>query len=226
MINMDGPDIPASEAGADVVTPGGFDRRMVVLVTLAAVAGLAGGIVTDFLQQHLHGGWSVLTDSVAPWLSVAFAAGALLPSRHWAGAFAGLASQAGLVAGYFVTAALRHVAADAGIIMFWLGAGALGGPVYGAAGAGWRGQRLAWRTAGAALFGGVWLLDGAYYVQLAARPGAGPGVTAGWCEITAGVVLAFALGRSWRGRLLSVIGLIPVVLLGAGVYALANNAIP
>ncbi|ADD42459.1 DUF6518 family protein [Stackebrandtia nassauensis] len=115
-------------------TPVGPVRPSWLVWPLALVVGLFGGVATSYGQTILGGGWAALANSASPWVMFAFAAGVLVPGRWVTAALAGLLTQVGLVVGYYATTELRGFAAGMAAIVIWVAAGAVAGPVYGAAG--------------------------------------------------------------------------------------------
>lgn len=178
--------------------------------------GLAGGVLTSYGQTVLRDGWAALANSAAPWVMVAFAIGLFLPGRWRAAAVAGLLSQVGLVLGYYVTSELRGFGAAISSIVIWSAAGAVAGPVYGAAASLLRHGLSAstepeatetnrWpvliRSAAAGVTGSVWIMESLRFVQLDADSGTGPGLGAAWGYALVGLLLPPLLARSIRERL-------------------------
>ncbi|ROO87297.1 hypothetical protein EDD29_4894 [Actinocorallia herbida] len=183
------------------------------LCALALVVGLAGGALTSFGQSVLTGGWHALVNSAAPWVMVAFLVGSCARGR-WRGAVvAGLLSQAGLVAGYYVTSELRGYAAGTTSVLIWIAAGTIAGPVYAAAGSLLADGRRRIRATAAGVTGSVWIMEGLNFLSLAsdANSNSGPGRTAAWCYLLIGVLLPVALARSARDRAYA----LPALLCGA-----------
>ncbi len=77
-------------------------------------------------------------NAASPWLTPAFAVGAL-QRRPPAAALAGLATCLFELAGYYLTAAARGFGGGGhGILIFWTACAVIGGPVFGYAGRLWR----------------------------------------------------------------------------------------
>ncbi|MFG2072524.1 DUF6518 family protein [Nonomuraea maritima] len=194
--------------------------------TLAALAlgvGLVGGAATSFGQTVLSGGWHALVNSTAPWATVAFLVG-LRAAGHWRrAAVAGVLSQLGLLAGYYVTAELRGYPTGLGAVVIWAVAGVVAGPVYGAAGALLRADRRLLRAVATGLTGSAWGADGLRFLWLAsdAQSNSGPGATAGWSFLLISVLLPVALARSARDRVYALL----VLIAGVGAVAVASLVI-
>lgn len=208
--------------------------------TLASAAGLVGGALTSYGQTVLGGGWSALANSASPWVMVAFAAGLLVP-RHWpTAALAGLLTQVGLVAGYYATTQLRGFPVGMAAIVIWVVAGAVAGPVYGAAGSllrfgsggsaadgarrpGRPGRQRLVRAGAAGVTGSVWVMEGLHFFSLAtdANSNSGPGVGAAWAYTIVGVLLPPLLARTLRERLYSLV----VLAVATGLAASAGLVI-
>ncbi|MCC9306287.1 DUF6518 family protein [Kitasatospora sp. RB6PN24] len=189
-----------------------------VLCAVALLVGLAGGALTSFGQSVLPHGWSALANSASTWVVIAFLAG-LRADRRWPwAAGAGALSQLGLVVGYYATSEVRGFAADTGSVVIWIVAGAVAGPVYGAAGALLRHGRRAVRTAAAGVTGSVWALEGIAFLALATSSDGGPGTTAGWCYLVVGIGLPLALTRGVRDRACALL----VLAAGTGAAGIAT----
>ncbi|MER7811941.1 DUF6518 family protein [Streptomyces sp900116325] len=179
------------------------------LYVLALAVGLAGGVLTSFGQSVLHGGWNAVVNSAAPWVTVALLIGLLAPVRWRRAAVAGALSQGGLVVGYYATSELRSFPVAMSSVVIWIAAGAIAGPVYGAAGALLGSDRRCIRTSAAGVTGSVWLMEGIHFLSLAsdANSNSGPGRTAGWCYLAVGVIFALALTRTSRDRICALLAL-------------------
>jgi hypothetical protein len=110
---------------------------LAALLALAVVVGVLVGVVTNVLQAHLNSPWLALVNSASPWLTPAFAVGAVARRR-------GPAAVAGLVVcviellAYDMSASLRAVTESSGLTLFWAVCGVIGGPLFGAGGRLWR----------------------------------------------------------------------------------------
>ncbi|WP_281191292.1 DUF6518 family protein [Nonomuraea maritima] len=143
---------------------------------------------------------------------------------HWRrAAVAGVLSQLGLLAGYYVTAELRGYPAGLGAVVIWAVAGVVAGPVYGAAGALLRADRRILRAVATGLTGSAWGADGLRFLWLAsdAQSNSGPGATAGWSFLLISVLLPVALARSARDRVYALL----VLIAGVGAVAVASLVI-
>ncbi|WP_016910188.1 DUF6518 family protein [Streptomyces xiaopingdaonensis] len=185
------------------------------LCGLALAAGLAAGALTSFGQTVLPGGWHALVNSASPWVAVAFLVGLRAPGRWRGAAAAGLLSQVGLVAGYFVTAEFRGFSSGMSSVLVWIVAGVVAGPVHGAAGALLKDDRRHVRTVAAGLTGSVWGVEGLHFLRLAADSGTGPGAAAGWCYLLVSLLLPLLLARFVRERSYALLTLVA----GAGAVA-------
>ncbi|SDJ20978.1 hypothetical protein SAMN05421874_10173 [Nonomuraea maritima] len=136
---------------------------------------------------------------------------------------AGVLSQLGLLAGYYVTAELRGYPAGLGAVVIWAVAGVVAGPVYGAAGALLRADRRILRAVATGLTGSAWGADGLRFLWLAsdAQSNSGPGATAGWSFLLISVLLPVALARSARDRVYALL----VLIAGVGAVAVASLVI-
>ncbi|MFC8923821.1 DUF6518 family protein [Cellulosimicrobium sp. NPDC057127] len=180
-------------------------------------AALALGVLTEWLQGVLVDPWAMWANSVAAWVAVAFAAGALV-RRPVAAVALGVGAETMLMAGYYGARTLHDVPSDARILAFWLGGALVGGAVFGLAGAWWRSD-VAWRqVTGVALLGGVLVSEGLMRWQMFPWQGASGAIM---CAV--GVVCAVALARSPRQRWLVPLALAATVPLGLLGTATANN---
>ncbi|HEY2794910.1 MAG TPA: DUF6518 family protein [Micromonosporaceae bacterium] len=132
--------------------------------SLAAVIGLAVGILTSYGQAVLDSPWSALVNSASPWLAGAFVAGALQPRVRRA-ALGGLVACVLEVVGYYVTTVAGGYPVSTTEIIFWTACALVGGPLFGAAGYWWWSQR---RGIGAALLPAAFLAEaiGLYWAVL------------------------------------------------------------
>lgn len=194
-------------------------RVPLVRVAVAAVlaAALALGVLTEWLQGVLVDPWAMWANSVAAWVAVAFAAGALV-RQPVAAAALGVGAEMMLMAGYYGARTLHGVPSDARILAFWLGGALVGGAVFGLAGAWWRSD-VAWRqVTGVALLGGVLVSEGLMRWQMFPWQGASGAIM---CVV--GVVCAVVLARSRRQRWVVPLVLAATVPLGLLGTATANN---
>lgn len=175
-------------------------------------AALGFGVLTEWLQGVLADPWAMWANSIAAWVAVAFAAGALV-RRPVAAAVVGVGAETMLMAGYYAARTLNDVASDGRILAFWLGGALVGGAVFGLAGAWWRSD-VAWRqVTGLALLGGVLVSEGLVRWQLFPWQGASGAIM---CAV--GLVCAVALARTPRQRWvvpLALAATVPLGLLGS-----------
>lgn len=129
-----------------------------VVVALAALAGLAWGAATSFLQTVLPAPVQGLANAVSPWLVVPFLVGARSRTRGVA-VLAGLLACVLQVVGYYVTADLRGFGVSVTSVAEWIVTGVVGGPVFGLAGHLWRTATGRLRGLGEALLVGVWATE-------------------------------------------------------------------
>ena len=111
---------------------------MALRIGIVAVAAVAWGLAGHALDVAPGGSW--VTALGAPWLVMAFAAGALMPRREW-GAAAGAAFIVLAVGVYYVAfldegAGVARYAVKVGLA--WGAVGVLLGALFGAGGAVWR----------------------------------------------------------------------------------------
>ncbi len=124
-------------------------------IAAAVAAGLVTGVVSRLVDTAA---WAPdwLGYVFTPWLATAWLAGALSSSTR-SGALKGLAMLLAVVAAYLAWSMTSSVPVPAFAAALY-GLAALGGPIFGAAGATWRG-RGRWAAAGGALFGGAVVLE-------------------------------------------------------------------
>ena len=92
----------------------------------------------------------------------------------------------------------RHGTSATSTTLFWIVVGVVGGPVFGAAGALWRAATPRWTALGCGALAAVFVAEGIRGLWFIT-----PRQHGGWEQIVTGVVLAIALARSWRDRLLA-----------------------
>lgn len=187
-------------------------QRHALVAGLAPLGiGLGVGSLTSLLQTSADFPWLALVNAVSPWLTTAFAAGALqrrLPTATWAG----LAATLMQVIGYYATAEARGFGVNLEWVAMWAVCAIVGGPLFGAAGHAWRRGRPS--GLGAAALVAAWASEAviAYQLRLGYTSSAVLfGVIA--------VVLALALGRhrAQYGRMAA--WLVPLLLAGAAGHA-------
>jgi hypothetical protein len=181
-------------------------------LVLAAVVGLAAGALTQVGQGVLPDGWRSVANSITPWLVVAFLVGSRTPAPATIPAAAGgIVTLLGALVGYYGLVAIRYGYGPSlsGAVLLWLVAAVVGGPVFGVAGAWWRGPD-AWRRAiGPALLGAAAIAEGVYLSGIETVAAATPGF------IVVGLALPLALGRSREDRVRGLVALVPCLGLGA-----------
>ena len=128
----------------------------------AVVIGTLVGALTSILQKYLDAPWASLVNAASPWLTPAFAVGALQRRPSYA-AVAGFATCVFELAGYYVTAAARGYFAGGGhgILLFWTACALVGGPVFGWAGWTWWSGPARTRGLGVAIFAAAYFAEAA-----------------------------------------------------------------
>lgn len=191
-------------------------KRAWARATASAFAGgLLLGVLTNLLQGWLPGTWNQIANSGAVWSVAAFAAGALLARKAGlpVAAVAGLFAESGLVVGYYGYA---EVARDGMGSLFaplvWLGMAFVAGPLFGAAGFGWRGADRRHRVIGLAALAGVFGTEAIHYAWiLHYAPQA-------WACLAVLVLVPLLMGRTHRERVLALLTAIPFSLLAYLVF--------
>ena len=186
-------------------------RRALVSALAPIGIGLAVGSLTSLVQASADFPWLALVNAVSPWLTTAFAAGALqrkLPAATVAGLVATLLQ----VVGYYATAELRGFGVNLAWVAMWAVCAIVGGPVFGAAGHAWR--RGAPAGLGAAALVAAWASEAVigYQIRLGYTSSA---VLFGLIA----VVLALVLGRHRAQYARMAAWLVPALLAGAAGHA-------
>ncbi|RAY16550.1 hypothetical protein DPM19_04085 [Actinomadura craniellae] len=182
------------------------------VVAWAIGAGLAVGVLTNIGQGLLPGVWNQFVNSGAVWVVAAFVTGLLLPGRGRWTVIAGVGTQAGAVVGYYGYAELvRDGMGDLYAPAVWLAAALVAGPIFATAGSWTRGDRRSRRVLGAAVLGGVFLMEAIRY-QWVLEYTAEAGVFA-----ALGLLLPLLPGRTGRDRWQSVLAALPLGLVAFGV---------
>lgn len=188
-------------------------RTTVVPLAIAAAAGLAVGGVTLLMQGALPGVLNHLGNSGAVWSLAAFGVGALLPVRGARAAAAGTVLLAFAVIGYYGSTTLfLHDDVSKGTLLgpaVWVCVAAVAGPVFGAAGALYRGGRPTHRAVALGALGAVFLAE-ALYLGVVLHQTGEAALVAGL-----GVLMPVLLGRSAADRLRGLVALAPLTVLGA-----------
>ena len=194
-------------------------RRLLV----AALVGLATGVLTQVGQSVLPDGWSQVANAMSPWLLVAFLVGSRMPDGSWAAAVGAITLVAALV-GYYTMTELRYgIGAGTNSLIFW-GLGAfVGGPIFGVAGLTWRTGPPRQRSMAIGLVAAVAIAEGIYNAVILAAPAVGAGF------VVAGLLAPLVLGRSRDDRIWGYVAILPALALGAlgyvvflGLYSLTS----
>jgi hypothetical protein len=201
------------EAAASAARPR-RDRPWARAALLAAVVGVAVGVVTFVGQRSMPGQWNTLVNSGAIWLVPVFFVGSRMRSLPWAAA-AGVATLLATLAGYYVPYTLAGTPRSLFYVALWVGVALIAGPLFGVAGRAWRSDRRMYRVVGVAMLGGVLAAEGLYLVLVLGY------VWSGWSMVAAGVVAVVVL--SSRGDRLLTLAVSPLPIAAAGlVYAAIN----
>jgi hypothetical protein len=192
-------------------------RTPAVSLLTAGLAGLVLGGVTLLMQGTFPGFLNQLGNSGAVWSAAAFAAGALLPVRGWRAAVAGLILLVGAVVGYYgSTTVLLNDDVDAHTLrgpVVWAVVACVAGPVFGLAGAVWRGGQPVHRAAAAAALGAVFVAEGLYLLIVLRY------VDEAVLMVGLGLLLPALLGRSGADRLRALAAVVPMTVLAGGALA-------
>jgi hypothetical protein len=142
-----------------------------VPLVVGVLVGASIGAATAVAQPHLGLPWSALANSASPWLLGGFAAGARA-ARRGPAIGAGLLACVVEVRAYYATATAIAMPVAHNVTPFWLACAAVGGPVAGLAGWGWRRGSGRVRAYGAAFPGGTFIAEavGAYGLRLHYHP--------------------------------------------------------
>lgn len=195
--------------------------RPAAAVGLVVVVGVVLGVVTLWGQGHLPNAWSPIANSGAVWLVPAVLVGAVMPTDLRAALAGSGTLVVAVVAFYAAVPVLVEGASSAPrAVVIWSAVALVAGSVFGVAGRWIRGERTGRRTAAAVLIGGSFLAEGV--IRLSAAPPDDRGVAIAMIAI--GVVLAIAIGRSTRERVIGVAAQPAVVLVTLGAYWAVNQA--
>ncbi|MFC4506865.1 MULTISPECIES: DUF6518 family protein [Streptomyces] len=177
--------------------------------SVAPVAGLGVGVLTNLAQGWLPGAWNQIANSGAVWCVPAFVAGALTARRP---AVAGLCTTLGLVVGYYAYAEFGRDGMGALTApLLWLVMAVISGPLFGIAGDWWRRGRSEWRrVVGLAALAGVFGMEAALYAWTLHY------ATQAWACVAMLVLLPLLMGRRHRERGLA---LLTAVVLSSVAYA-------
>ncbi|MFF0747173.1 DUF6518 family protein [Streptomyces sp. NPDC004111] len=197
----------ASPATATAPSTGG---RTWALASVSALAGgILLGILTNLAQGWLPGAANQIANSGAVWSIAAFAAGALLARKVSlpAAAVAGLLAESGLVVGYYGYAEFgRDGMGSLFAPLVWVGMACVAGPLFGVAGAWWRGSSSRRRVVGLAALAGVFGMEGIHYAWGLQYP------TEAWSCFTVLVLVPLLLSRTHKERALTLLTALPFSL--------------
>jgi len=187
--------------------------------TLTAFAsGLVLGMLTNLAQGWLPGSWNQLANSGAIWSVAAFAAGAVLARRASLPitAVAGLCAESGLVIGYYGYAEFGRDGMG-GLLapLVWLAMAFVAGPLFGVAGAWWRGSASrSRRVIGPAALAGVFGAEGLHYAWALHY------ATQAWACLTVFVSVPLLLARTHKERALTLLAAVSLALIAYVVFYL------
>lgn len=187
--------------------------------TLTALAsGLVLGILTNLAQGWLLGSWNQLANSGAIWCVAAFAAGTVLArcASLPAAAVAGLCAEGGLVIGYYGYAEFGRDGMGSLLApLVWLAMAFVAGPLFGVAGAWWRGRTSqSRRVIGLAALAGVFGTEGIHYAWVLHY------ATQAWACLAVFMLVPLLLARTHRERALTLLAAVPFALLAYVVFYL------
>ncbi|MFF0738804.1 DUF6518 family protein [Streptomyces sp. NPDC004111] len=186
-------------------------RRAWAYAMLSALAGgVLLGILTNLAQGWLPGAANQIANSGAVWSVAAFGAGALLARKVGlpAAAVAGLLAESGLVVGYYGYAEVgRDGMGSLFAPLVWVGMACVAGPLFGVAGAWWRGTSPRRRVIGLAALAGVFGMEGIHYAWGLQYP------TEAWSCFTVLVLVPLLMSRTHKERALTLLTAVPFSLL-------------
>jgi hypothetical protein len=186
-------------------------------VVAVGLAGLAVGGFTLLMQGTLPGFLNQLGNSGAVWSAAAFAAGAVLAPRGRRSAVVGLVLLLGAVLGYYgCTTVLLHDDVSAAALRgpaLWAGVAVVAGPVFGLAGAQWRGPDPLRRLLAAGALGAVFVAEGLYLAAVLEY------VAEAALMIGLGLAAPLLLGRSATERWRGLLAVAPLLLLAGAALA-------
>jgi Family of unknown function (DUF6518) len=161
----------------------------------------------------------------APWLATAFAAGALAGSRI-RGSLLGLVVPAAAVAGFYGLMRFAKGQANASYLAdvssIWAVVAAVGGPLFGYAGAAWRSRAPTLRTPAVALLAGAFAAEGAALLLLLEDEARVPATLA---ELGVAAAAPFVLLRTPHERGASYALMAVILVLGIFAFALLRLAV-
>jgi Family of unknown function (DUF6518) len=200
-----------------IATSSASARDRLYAAFTALGSGLVLGVLTNLAQGWLPGSWNQLANSGAVWSVAAFAAGAVAARRGGpaVAAVAGLCAEVGLVVGYYGYAEFgRDGAGSLFYPLVWLVMAFVAGPVFGIAGAWWRGHASqSRRVVGLAALAGVFGAESLHYgLVLHYAPQA-------WAFFAVFVLVPLLAGNH-RERALTLLTAVPFALVAYGVIYL------
>jgi len=192
------------------------------LVVLGALTGLALGALTRWVD-NLPDGWRSLALIGAPWLGLAFLLGAfavLWGARSRVAAVVGAVATVGAVLGYYGYMRIVEHEANAyylaHYLTFWLVPALLGGPLFGAAGAVWRGGHGPIKAGAVGLLSAVCVGEGGWEtLRLLSTSFQRQADVVNVAELALGLALPLVLLHVWRDRLLAYGTIAVFALIGA-----------
>ncbi|MGW1433229.1 DUF6518 family protein [Streptomyces sp. NPDC002431] len=195
--------------------PGTSGRSWAYATASACVGGILLGVLTNLLQGWLPGAWNQIVNSGGVWSVAAFVAGALVARKAGlsTAVVAGLLAESGLVVGYYGYAEVgRDGMGSLFAPLVWLGMAFVAGPLFGAAGFGWRGSSPRHRVIGLAALAGVFGTEAIHYAWvLHYAPQA-------WACLAILVLVPLLMGRTHRERALALLTAVPFSLLAYLVF--------
>jgi len=161
-------------------------RNVGVGLVAAALAGVAVGIATSYLQGILPGAANTLANSGAVWSVVAFAISIATLGASRAAVIAGEVALLGEVVGYYAIATpLRGYTASTSELVLWTAAALVIGPVVGLAAVWWAGGDRWRQLAAAVAMCGIVVGEGLHGIVRIERGG-----VQWWTEVVIGGSLA------------------------------------
>ena len=183
------------------------------LLAIAPVVGFVVGVLTQIGQSVLPDGFRQIANSISPWVTVAFALGAVAPRPRWAAVAGFLALVPALVGYYFMIWIRFGYVGGTGSLVLWSVGAMAGGLVFGPAGWYWRHTTGLPRIAAISLLAAVYIAEGAYLVLILPEPAVGVGFA------LTGLAVPLLIGSSWRERGYAWLGVIPCLFLAGLGYA-------
>jgi hypothetical protein len=177
---------------------------------IAGVSGLGAGLVARLLFEVLPDTWGTLANTSAVWGLVPFFVAFGIRSRGWLAVAIGILSLATMVATWTLLSPLPVTARE---VVMWAAVGIVAGAVCGMSGSLARHHRALPRHSALALMGGIVTGEAVYGIVLIGGP-------QWWFELAIGLAVPIVLGRTWRNRLLSVLGASVIAGLLFGAYLL------